>query len=130
MPTDRWGGERRRLEELLCGFLQLESVSTDDDGDYPVATPEGHDLYVRLHTASEPACVQVFSVLASNVDPSPELFEELNSIAAHVKVLWARRAVMAEVDLVAGNLDPAEIANALEVVRHTADEAPRRRSDV
>ena len=124
MPTDRWGGERRRLEELLCEFLQLESVSTDDDGDYPVATPEGHDLYVRLHTASEPVCVQVFSVLASNVDPSPELFEELNSInssAAHVKVLWAGRAVMAEVDLVAGTLDPAEIANALEVVRHTAD---------
>lgn len=64
------------------------------------------------------------SVLAANVDPDPGLFEELNSInaaAAHVKVLWASGAVMAEGDLVAEALELAEPGNALHVVRNTAE---------
>ena len=55
---------------------------------------------------------------------TPGLFEELNAInaaAAHVKVLWAGDAVMVEVDLVAESLDLAELANALMVVRATAE---------
>ncbi|MBT6444071.1 MAG: hypothetical protein HOK58_03680, partial [Acidimicrobiaceae bacterium] len=124
MPVDRWGGERQRLEELLCEFLGVEAVQADDDGDYPVTTPEGHGLWVRLSTGVDPISVQVFSVLAANVDPDPGLFEELNSInaaAAHVKVLWASGAVMAEVDLVAEALELAELGNALHVVRNTAE---------
>ena len=124
MPVDRWGEERQLLEELLCEFLGVEAVQADDDGDYPVTSPEGHDLWVRLRTDVDPVSVQVFSVLAADVDPNPGLFEELNSInatAAHVKVLWASGAVMAEVDLVAEALDLAELGNALHVVRHTAE---------
>lgn len=124
MPVDRWGRERQRVEELLCEFLGAETVEADDDGDYPVTTPEGHGLWVRLNTGSHPISVQVFSVLAESVGPDPGLFEELNSInatAAHVKVLRASGAVMAEVDLVAESLDLAALGNALQVVRRTAD---------
>lgn len=124
LPVDRWGSERQRLEEHLCEFLGVESVTMDDDGDYSVTSPEGYALWVRLHTDSEPVSVQVFSVLAPSVEPSPELFEELNSIncsAAHVKVIWAAGAVMAEVDLVAESLDLAELGNALQVVRDTSE---------
>jgi hypothetical protein len=124
LPADRWEHERAHLEQLLCDFLQVDDVEPDHDGDYPVTSPEGNDLWVRLNTDVVPASVQVFSVLATDVAPIPALFEELNGInasAAHVKVLWAAGAVMAEVDLVAGALDPVELANALEVVRHTAD---------
>lgn len=123
-PVDRWGRERELLEGLLCDFLGAESVEADADGDYPVTTPEGHQLWVRLHTGVSPISVQVFSVLATSVDPNPGLFEELNSInatAAHVKVLWASGSVMAEVDLVAETLDRSELTNALEVVRRTAE---------
>jgi hypothetical protein len=124
MPTDRWGGERQLLEELLCRFLGVETIEADEDGDYPISSPEGRDLWVRLVVDANPISVQVFSVLATHVDAHPGLFEELNSInanAAHIKVLWASGAVMAEVDLVAESLDLAELANALQVVRHTAE---------
>lgn len=124
MPVDRWGAERRRLEELLAEFLNVEEVECDDDGDYPIQGPDGSALWVRLHTDARPISAQVFSVLASDVERSPELFEELNSInadAAHVKVIWASGAVMAEVDIVAESLDMAELANALQVVHETAD---------
>jgi|GEM_PF-1497227 len=123
-PTDRWGAERELVEALLCDFLGVDSIDADEDGDYPVETPEGHQLWVRLHTAAEPVTVQVFSVLAQPVEPSSGLFEELNSInatAPHVKVLWASGAVMAEVDLVGSTLDLPELRNALQVVRRTAD---------
>jgi len=125
MPVDRWGSHREHLEQLLRGFLGVDTINADDDGDYPVTTPEGHEMWVRLQTASQPISVQVFSVLASGVDPHPELFEELNAInaaAAHIKVMWAAGAVMAEIDLVAEALDEAELANALQVVRRTAEE--------
>ena len=124
MPVDRWSRERKVLEGLLCEFLKADAVEVDDDGDYPVTSPEGHQLWVRLYTDADPVSVQVFSVLASRVEPTPGLFEELNAInaaAAHVKVLWAGDAVMAEVDLVAESLDLAELANALMVVRATAE---------
>jgi hypothetical protein len=101
-----------------------ESVETDEDDDYLVSTPDGHHLWVRLYTDADPASVQVFSVLAINVQPAPGLLEELNSIngtAAHIKVLWASGAVMAEVDLVAQTLTLPEFANAVHVVRRTAE---------
>jgi hypothetical protein len=123
-PIDRWGDERRLLEDLLCKFLEVDSVTADVDGDYPVTSPEGHRLWVRLVTDAEPASVQVFSVIANRVETTPDLLEELNSInatAAHIKVLLADGAVMAEVDLVAETLDLPELGNALRVVRHTAE---------
>lgn len=123
-PDDRWQEHRRRSEQLLCEFLAVESVEADGDGDYPVATPEGHGLWVRMRTDTDPVSVQVFCVLPTQVDPNAGLFEELNSInaaATHVKVLWAAGAVMAEVDVVAETLDLVELGNALQVVRRTAD---------
>ncbi len=124
MPVDRWGEERIRLQDLLCEFLGTESVFADDEGDYLLETKDGSSIWVRLHTEALPISVQVFSVLASGVEPSPELFEELNSInanAAYVKVIWASGSVMAETDIVAEALDMAELSNALEVVRETAE---------
>ncbi len=124
LPIDRWGGEKRRLEELLCEYLRSQSIEPDDDGDYAITTPDGNTLWVRLQTDFRPIAVQVFSVLASGVPCSNELLVELNSInasAPHVKVIWASDAIMAEVDIVAEALDISELANALDVVQETAD---------
>ena len=123
-PIDRWHEQRDRLEQLLCEYLRQDSVATDADGDYPVVTPEGKSLWVRLNTETTPLCVQVFSVLADSISPTPLLLEELNSINAStpfVKVVWASQAIMAEVDLVADTLDLAELGTALESVRLAAD---------
>jgi hypothetical protein len=124
LPVDRWGRPRARLEELLCEFLGVESVHADGDGDYPIITPQGNSLWVRLHTGVEPVSVQVFSVLATDVDAGEDLLRELNSInadGAYVKVIWATGAVMAEHDLVAETLDLAELANAVQKVSSIAD---------
>jgi hypothetical protein len=123
-PIDQWHEQRDRLEQLLCEYLRQDSVATDADGDYPVVTPEGKSLWVRLNTETTPLCVQVFSVLADRISPTPLLLEELNSINAStpfVKVVWASQAIMAEVDLVADTLDLAELGTALESVRIAAD---------
>jgi len=124
MPIDRWGAQRAKVEELLCEFLGVDSIDPDADGDYGVTTPEGNQLWVRLHTEARPISAQVFSVLASGVECTNELLAEMNSInssAAYVKVMWADGAVMAETDIVAEVLDMSELANALTVVQETAD---------
>jgi hypothetical protein len=124
MPADRWCRERRALEELLCEFIRQDHVEPDHDGDYAIVTPEGHPMWVRLNPDAQPFTVQVFSVLASRVPATPALFEELNSInanAAHVKVLWAADAVMAEVDLVLSTMEIATLGNALELVRRATE---------
>lgn len=123
-PTDRWGAEKVRLEELLCEFLGSDEVNADSDGDYPITSPQGNRLWVRLHTGVQPISVQVFSVLATDVDCTEDLLRELNSInaaGAYVKVIWADGAVMAETDIVADSLDLSELANAVIVVSQTAD---------
>jgi hypothetical protein len=122
MPVDRWSGERRRLQELLCEFLGVDSVTTDDDGDYPIEVNESAQMYVRLKTDARPISAQVFSVLASNVPLSRELLEELNTLnasLAYAKLIWAEGAVMAEMDIVVEDLDMSELSNALTVVRKT-----------
>jgi len=123
-PLDRWGAQKEQLEKLLCEFLRVEGVTPDQDGDYSVITPEGNQLWVRLHAGTDTISVQVFSVLASPVPCTSELLTELNSINANapfVKVLWAENAIMAETDIVAEQLDMSELANAILVVQSTAD---------
>jgi len=121
-PLDRNGPARERLEIALKQFLNLSSLQPDEDGDYGVLSPDGDQLWIRLHTDAEPICVQVFSVLATEVEHSPALMEELNAIntsAAYVKVLWVDGGVLAETDLVAESITRSEIGNALSLVAET-----------
>ena len=124
MPLDRITPARENLEELLKRVLQVESISPDEEGDYSVLSPEGHQLWVRLYTHAERLSVQVFSVLATDVEPTAGLMEELNSInasAAYVKVVWKEGAVIAEADLVAEWMIHAEFETAMRSVWETVD---------
>jgi len=107
MSLDRIKPVRERLEALLKEILLKTEMEADEDGDYSVVSPHGHQLWVRMHVNAEPIYVQVFSMLATDVEPTAGLMEELNSInasAAYVKVLWIDGAVIAETDLAAGLL--------------------------
>ncbi len=124
-PVDMLAGPRARLEDLLRAFLVADDLIPDEDGDYVVRVSEdardGH-VYVRLDHPELPT-VRVFSVLADDVDPSPELYAELNSINAgtpQLKVIHASDAVMAEIEIVATNLDMDELAAAINRVRDAA----------
>ena len=123
-PLDRVGPTRERLEKAMREFLNVSSIKPDADGDYSVVSPDGHQLWIRLHANAEPLCVQVFSVLATDVEPSPGLMDELNAIntsAAYVKVLWVDGGVIAETDLVAESVGRTEIGNALKLVAETVE---------
>jgi len=124
MPLDRFTPVRENLETCLKRALRVGSICADEDGDYSVLSPEGHQIWVRLHKDSHPQSVQVFSVLATDVEPTAGLMEELNSInasAAYVKVLWKDGAVIAEADLVADWMLHSELENALTTVWETVD---------
>ena len=124
VPIDRWSAERSGLEKLLREFRKVETVFADDDGDYPILTAEGNHLWVRLRTDRDPVSVEVFSVLATDVEGTEDLLRELNAMnadGAYVRVVWSNGAVLAEHDLVAATLDLTELANAVEVVSSTAD---------
>lgn len=121
MRLDPLGQHRRHLEELLAQLLDNEPTQ-DDDGDYPITAQGDIRIYTRLVNPDFPT-VQVFSVLAGHVEPSPGLYEEINAInasAPFVKLVHAAGAVMVEIDLVAESLDLPELHNALDTVRHTA----------
>jgi len=124
MSLDRIKPVRERLEALLKEILLKTEMEADEDGDYSVISPHGHQLWVRMHVNAEPVNVQVFSVLATDVEPTAGLMEELNSInasAAYVKVLWIDGAVIAETDLAADLLSRGELENALTTVWDTVD---------
>jgi len=124
MPYDPLGGDRVRLEELLREFTQSDDVRRDEDGDYPLDAPGDVRLYVRLVDA-DVVTAQVFSVIAGGVEPDVGLFQEINSINASspfVKLVHAAGALMAEIDLVAGTLDQAELTNALRTVRKATEQ--------
>ena len=123
-PLDQSGPLKERLENAMKLFLNVSSLKPDEDGDYSVESPDGHQLWVRIHASAEPVCVQVFSVLATDVEPTPGLMEELNAIntsAAYVKVLWVDGGVIAETDLVAESLTRTDIGNALTLVAETVE---------
>jgi hypothetical protein len=107
---------------LLCRYLGLESVVRDEDGDYPIKTHDEIDYWVRLNTETAPPTAQVFSVLATEVECSEGLLRELNDIntsAPHIKVMWFDGSVMAEVEVVAEELDMPALSNAMDVVTET-----------
>lgn len=124
VSLDCFGPVRDRVEALLQQILSLDSIEPDEEGDYSVVSPSGQQLWVRLYGHADPVNVQVFSVLATNIEPTPELMCEINSInasAAYAKVLWKDGAVIVEVDLSGKSLARADIANALEMVGLTVD---------
>ena len=124
-PVDMLAAPRARLEELLRAFLNTADLIPDDDGDYPIpVSDDEHDgyLFVRLDHPELPT-VSIFSVLAADVEPSAELFAELNSInvdTPQLKVVHSEGAVMAEIEIIATNLDMGELAAGVTRVREAA----------
>jgi hypothetical protein len=124
-PVDMLAAPRARLEELLRAFLDTADLVPDDDGDYPIRISDDEQagyLFVRLDHPELPT-VSIFSVLAADVDPSPALFAELNSInveTPQLKVVHSEGSVMAEIEIVATNLDMDELAAGVTRVREAA----------
>jgi len=118
-----WTLVRERVESLLeqvCGHL---AVRRDDDGDYPLRRT-GTPVYGRLLYETDPILLQVFAIVLSGIDASPELYEELNALNAgstFSRLFHYEGQVLAEVDLVAGTIDEDELRTAIGRIREVAE---------
>ena len=113
---------RAYVESMLERLIGAQQVSPDDDGDYPVRYRNAL-YYVRLVGDVDPV-VQVFSVAVSGVTPTPELFEELNSVNGTIKfarAFWVREQVLIETELVGEGVEPADFDNACRAVATITD---------
>ena len=117
---------RAYVESLLQRLTNSDKVGTDDDGDYPVQFRNCH-YYVRVIGNDTPV-VQVFSVAVADVDATPELLIELNTLNTGIRFARAfhvQRQVLIETDLLAEALDPAGFENACNCIASiTLDVAP------
>ena len=117
---------RAYVESLLKRLTNSDKVGTDDDGDYPVQFRNCH-YYVRVIGNDTPV-VQVFSVAVADVDATPELLTELNTLNTDIRFARAfhvQRQVLIETDVLAEALDPAGFENACNCVASiTLDVAP------
>lgn len=112
--------DRKRITEEVestvkevCGPLATEQ---DQDGDYPLDRT-GAPIFARLLFEPAPATVQVFAVLLTDIEASPDLLRELNDLNAsmtYARIFHTDGAVMAEVDLLAETLDESELRTAIE----------------
>jgi hypothetical protein len=126
MPV-RIGVESARpaFEAMLAELLDVDpaDLERDGDGDYPVPLGDDRLLYVSLiegdDEAGVPDTVHAFAILATGVDPSPELLTELNDLNRHVRfarLYWADGAVFVGDELLLSTLDAAELGHACRTV--------------
>ncbi len=126
MPV-RIGVESARpaFEAMLAELLEVDpsDLERDGDGDYPVPLTDDHLLYLGLiegdDEAGTPDTVHAFAILATGVDPSPELLTELNDLNRHVRfarLYWADGAVFVGDELLLSTLDVAELGHACRTV--------------
>jgi len=123
-PIDRFVDNRRGLEQVLSDLLGTDEVAADEDGDYPVTTPGGNQFWVRLKTSWAPLTVQVFGVLADDIQQTDEVMKEVNLIntsSGYVRSMWNQSQVIVAVDLLERELKRGSLKNALEVIAETVD---------
>ena len=123
-PIDRFAGNRRRLNDILCDLLNRDDLEPDEDGDFVFDTREERCFWVRLATDVRPLAVQVFGTVGTRVPPTREVLEELNSIntaANYARAVWIDGTVHVVVDLLECDLDRSELDNAMQTVAATVD---------
>ncbi len=114
---------RVRTESTITEVFGPDATLRDSDGDYQLKVT-GTRIWGRLVATGTPE-LRVFSTLLTNVKASPELMAELNDInlaRSFVRVAWIEDAVMAQAELVASTLDPAELFTAFERVNSAVSE--------
>jgi hypothetical protein len=93
---------RACTESLLKQVVDTDRVQADADGDYPVRY-ESALYYVRIEVGrKDDPVVQVFAIAVNGVDPTPDLYEELNNINSRLRfarVFWVRDQVLIESEL-------------------------------
>lgn len=118
---------RDHVESVITESLGSVASERDEDGDYPLFRHRV-PVYGRLVTTDEAAWLQVFTVLLSNVECTPELLKELNDLNQHLSYAplfheateTGPGQVVSEIDLLADTLDPEELRAAVKRIHEVA----------
>ena len=108
---------RAYLESLLRRFTGGRTPVADHDGDYRVWFR--NCLYFVRVTGYETPVVQIFSVAVADVDTTPELLTEINTLNAEIqfaRIFHHGRQVLIETDVLAEALDATGFENACDHV--------------
>lgn len=102
---------RPLVEEVLRGFLGVDELERDLDGDIPIRAGSAM-MFVRT-VDSVPPVVSIFSPILTGVERSPDLLEALNEINDRImfgRVFWHGGNVVAMTELLAVRISPEQIA--------------------
>jgi hypothetical protein len=113
---------RRGVEEAIEAAIGPLALVRDADGDYPLRR-DGLDIWGRITPDSSPVLLQTFAVVLNDVEPTAELFAELNDLNSNLgfaRIFAIGGQVLAEVDLVAETVDAAEVITAVERISDVA----------
>ena len=108
---------RAYVESLLYGFVGGDRIVADHDGDYRVWFR--NCLYFVRVIGHDVAVVQVFSVAVADVEVSPELLTELNTLNSEIqfaRVYHLRQQILIETDVMAEVFDTETFENACSYV--------------
>jgi hypothetical protein len=111
------------VQQKVAEFLGIEKVSLDPDGDIPIRY--GSTVcFARLLEGPGGPMLRVFSPFLRGVKKTTKLLERLNDLnarAPYVRLFWLGDQVFCATDLLAENLQPEEIRNAISAVSFAAD---------
>ncbi len=109
------------VRELLA-TLTGERPEPDHDGDLPVRY-RGAQFYVRIVGTTDP-WVQVFSIAVTDVEASPELFEQVNQINREMhfaRAFFVNSQVLIETEIWADDVNPANFGHACANIAGATD---------
>ena len=105
------------VESLLYRFVGGDRIVADHDGDYRVWFR--NCLYFVRVIGHDVAVVQVFAVAVADVDVTPELLTELNTLNSEIQFARAchlRQQILIETDVLAEDFSPATFETACSQV--------------
>ncbi len=109
-------GIRATVEATIARFAGPLAAVPDEFGQYALERHRAA-VHARIVPRHEPPTLQVRAVLLQDVETSIELLAELNELNRRLwfaRLVLSRRAVVAEVDLVASTVDPDGLRAAVD----------------
>ncbi len=113
---------RSHLETLIERVAGVEKATADSDGDYFVKT-ENAGFYARVDGDDVPV-IRVFSVVAKDIEKSPELLESLNQInssLSFVRTMWLANQVLFGGESLAMSTDVNDFSQLCRTVAMASD---------
>lgn len=113
------------VEQAVRGFLGVDELNVMSDGTIPIRAGSAA-VNVRLYQPNKDQrpLLQVFSPLLLGVERSPELLDKLNEMNAgfaFARAFWESSQVIIAMELLAEEIDAAQVAHACQLVTFAAD---------